>query len=98
MGNLMLFPNLTRFTPSTNPLLLHTMPLLHPHFTQELTHITLLPHQLPHPLPFTLQLTNLLPHFTPELTHTMLLPDPHLHTMPATPLLPLLPKPSKFVQ
>merc|ERR1712037_827164 len=46
----------------------------------------------------TLQLTNLLPHFTPELTHTMLLPDLHSHTMPATPLLPLLPKPSKFVQ
>merc|ERR1712203_1002311 len=44
------------------------------------------------------QLTNPLPHFTLELTHTMLLPDSHSHTMPVTPLLPLLPKPSKFVQ
>merc|ERR1719418_335902 len=58
----------------------------------------LLPHPLPHPLPFMPQLTNPLPHFTPELMHTMLLPDPHSHTMPVTPLLPLLPKPSKFVQ
>jgi hypothetical protein len=74
------------------------MPLLHPHFTQELTHITLLPHQLPHLLLFTPQLTNPLPHFTPELTHIMLLQDPHSHTTPATLLLPLLPKPSKFVQ
>jgi hypothetical protein len=90
---------------STNLLLLHTMPLLHPHFTQELTHImlelmhiTLLPHPLPHLLPFTQQLTNPLLHFMPELTHTMLLPDPHSHTTPVTPLLPLLLKPSKFVQ
>jgi hypothetical protein len=85
-------------SPFTNLLLLHTMPLLHPHFMQELTHIMLLPHPLPHPLPFTPQLTNLLQHFTLELTHTMLLPDPHSHTMPVTPLLLLLPKPSKFVQ
>jgi hypothetical protein len=88
-------------SPSTNPLPLHTTLLLHPHFT-ELTHITLLlhllPHLLPHPLPFTPQLTNPLPHFTLEVTHTMHLPDLHSHTTPVIPLLPHLPKPSKFVQ
>merc|ERR1719319_508309 len=86
------------FTQELTHITLLPHPLLHPHFTLELTHITLLPHPLPHLLPFTLQLTNPLPHFTPELMHTMLLPDPHSHTMPVTPLLPLLPKPSKFVQ
>merc|ERR1719319_553405 len=52
------------------------MPLLHPHFTQELTHITLLPH----------------PHFTQELTHITLLPHPLPHLLLFTPQLtnPLL--------